>query len=65
MSSVTGYFFSAYWFGNYSYEKDGPEEGKRLIYNLFLCQAIIISSILVIELIFFKKKPKTPPSYTS
>ncbi len=65
-SYVIGFMWSGIWYLNYNSENDENfEEGKTKLLTLSISQAIFISLVCILNFIFIKEKPISPPSFTA
>ncbi|EGR33456.1 major facilitator superfamily protein, putative [Ichthyophthirius multifiliis] len=68
VSGIIGLLIPGIFFSKYDASKDNQEtfqEGKNLTFNLLLVQAIVVSVFAVLNIIFYRDKPLTPPSYSA
>ncbi len=68
MNSVLSLIIPGLWFTGYEIEHDkfnDFKEGKDLIESLLVFYAIVISTLGILIIVFFKEKPLTPPSFTA
>ncbi|EGR32020.1 major facilitator superfamily protein, putative [Ichthyophthirius multifiliis] len=67
VSGIIGLLIPGIYFSSYTTNNDDPQytKGKKLTFDLLLFQAIIVSLFAIVNLIFYKDKPLTPPSYSS
>lgn len=43
----------------------GQEEGLKAVFKLMLFQGVPVAAIMIVNLIFFRGKPKHPPAYNT
>ncbi|KAL4477768.1 hypothetical protein ABPG72_018942 [Tetrahymena utriculariae] len=68
VTGVVGLVIPGIYFAGYKAADDTSENyqhGKDLTFNLLLISAVIVSSTSVLNLLFYKDKPATPPSFSA